>query len=168
MSSKVKQDIMSIRPDTCYTLQETLELAISNTPEISEQKLDDVLKTFRSKCCNEYGYKSYTDLDLCKSVSIPFNKILTCNNVNSNPDLFKIIKIIESFQECYIKPVDVFEHKLNPGFYIHRNGMHTTLVLYLILTKVFDESADLRMVPCVVHSSVNTFARMNLNEKLRT
>ena len=64
-----------------------------------------------------------------------------------------ILKILTYFSESMVMAIQVYEDPERPGKYIAWDGQHTSIALYIILTKVFGERTARAMIPVVVYSS---------------
>lgn len=137
------------------TLQERLEKAIAKAPQFKAQ-LEAVVDEFRRRNCMppcERGWTQFSDINLCSAIQVSMDSILIDETMQRELNMRHILKILSYFSESMVMAVQVYEDPARPGKYIAWDGQHTSIALFIILTKVFGERTAKAMVPVVVYSS---------------
>ena len=137
------------------TLQERLEKALAKAPFFRNQ-LEAVVDEFRRRNCNPpsaRGWTKFSDIALCHAIMVPFDKIIIDETMQRELNMRHILKILSYFSESMVMAIQVYEDPSRPGHYIAWDGQHTSIALFIILTKVFGERTAKAMVPVVIYSS---------------
>jgi len=148
-------DLYDVSESNFVTLQERLEKAIAKSPQFKLQ-LEAVVDEFRRRNCMppcERGWTQFTDIKLCNAINVSMDCILIDETMQRELNMRHILKILSYFSESMVMAVQVYEDPSRPGKYIAWDGQHTSIALYIILTKVFGERVAKAMVPVVVYSS---------------
>ena len=148
-------DLYDVSESNFVTLQERLEKAIAKSPQFKAQ-LEAVVDEFRRRNCMppcERGWTQFTDIKLCTAIQVSMDCILIDETMQRELNMRHILKILSYFSESMVMAVQVYEDPSRPGKYIAWDGQHTSIALYIILTKVFGERVAKAMVPVVVYSS---------------
>jgi hypothetical protein len=101
----------------------------------------------------ERGWTQFTDIKLCNAIDVSMDAILIDETMQRELNMRHILKILSYFSETMVMAVQVYEDPSRPGKYIAWDGQHTSIALYIILTKVFGERVAKAKVPVVVYSS---------------
>lgn len=137
------------------TLQERLEKAIAKSPQFKAQ-LEAVVDEFRRRNCMppcKRGWTQFTDINLCRAIQASMDSILIDETMQRELNMRHILKILSYFSESMVMAIQVYEDPARPGKYIAWDGQHTSIALFIILTKVFGERTAKAMVPVVIYSS---------------
>ena len=137
------------------TLSERLAKAISKAPFFRGQ-LEAVVDEFKRRNCNpptERGWTKFSDIGICESIQVPFDKILIDETMQRELNMRHILKILSYFSETMVMAINVYRDDARPGYYIAWDGQHTAIALHIILTKVFGERAADVIVPVNILSS---------------
>ena len=137
------------------TLQERLEKAIAKAPQFRAQ-LEAVVDEFRRRNCTPpcvRGWTQFSDINLCNAIQVSMDSILIDETMQRELNMRHILKILSYFSESMVMAIQVYEDPARPGKYIAWDGQHTSIALFIILTKVFGERTAKAMVPVVVYSS---------------
>jgi len=148
-------DLYNVKTSNFVTLQERLEKAIAKAPQFRAQ-LEAVVDEFRRRNCNpptERGWEKFSDINLCNAIDVSMDAILIDETMQREVNMRHILKILSYFSESMVMAIQVYEDPERPGKYIAWDGQHTSIALYIILTKVFGERTAKAMVPVVVYSS---------------
>ena len=148
-------DLYDVSESNFVTLQERLEKAIAKSPRFKAQ-LEGVVDEFRRRNCMppcERGWTGFEQIKLCKAIQVSMNCILIDETMQRELNMHHIMKILSYFSESMVMAVQVYEDPNRPGKYIAWDGQHTSIALFIILTKVFGERAASAMVPVVVYNS---------------
>lgn len=97
-------------------------------------------------------WTKFADLSICKAIMVPMDKILIDTTMQRSVNFTHILNILNNFSETMVMAIQVYEDPEQPGHYIAWDGQHTSLVLYILATKVFGERVANLMVPVVVYS----------------
>lgn len=130
------------------TLQERLNDALKQAPVYVAQltAMVDEFKRRNSK------WTLFTDLELCKAIQVPMDKILIDTTMQRSLNLRHVLKILQYFKSTMAMAIQVYEDEARPGYYIAWDGQHTAISLYIILTKVFGAQVARALVPVVVYN----------------
>lgn len=130
------------------TLQERLNDALKRAPAFGPllTAMVDEFKRRHSK-----NWKKFDELELCRAIMVPMDKILIDTTLQRNLNLRHILKILQYFRNTMVMAIQVYEDPNKPGFYIAWDGQHTAIALFIILTKVFGERVANSIVPVVVY-----------------
>lgn len=137
------------------TLQERLEKAIAKSPQFKAQ-LEAVVDEFRRRNCMppcERGWTQFLDIKLCRAIQVSMDSILIDETMQRELNMRHILKILSYFSESMVMAIQVYEDPNCPGKYIAWDGQHTSIALFIILTKVFGERTAKTMIPVVIYSS---------------
>lgn len=148
-------DLYDVSESNFVTLQERLEKAIAKSPQFKAQ-LEAVVDEFRRRNCMppcERGWTQFEDIKLCHAIQVSMDSILIDETMQRELNMRHILKILSYFSESMVMAVQVYEDPSRPGKYIAWDGQHTSIALFIILTKVFGERVAKAMVPVVVYSS---------------
>jgi len=130
------------------TLQQRLNDALKFAPVFTPM-LTAVVDEFKRRHAD---WKKFTDLELCKAIMIPMDKILIDTTMQRSLNLRHVLKILQFFKSTMAMAIQVYEDESKPGYYIAWDGQHTAISLYIILTKVFGEQTANALVPVVVYN----------------
>jgi len=148
-------DLYNVKTSNFVTLQERLEKAIAKAPQFRAQ-LEAVVDEFRRRNCMppcERGWTQFSDINLCSAIQVSMDSILIDETMQRELNMRHILKILSYFSESMVMAIQVYEDPERPGKYIAWDGQHTSIALFVILTKVFGERTAKAMVPVVVYSS---------------
>ena len=148
-------DLYEVSTSNFVTLQERLEKAIAKAPQFRAQ-LEAVVDEFRRRNCMppaERGWTKFQDIKLCNAIQVSMDCILIDETMQREVNMRHILKILTYFSESMVMAIQVYEDPERPGKYIAWDGQHTSIALYIILTKVFGERTARAMIPVVVYSS---------------
>jgi len=90
---------------------------------------------------------------LCNAINVSMDAILIDETMQREVNMRHILKILSYFSESMVMAIQVYEDPERPGKYIAWDGQHTSIALFIILTKVFGERTAKAMIPVVVYSS---------------
>lgn len=127
------------------TLKERLNEQLD---EFNSYRLEAAVKEF---IANNSHWNKFSDLNLCKALECPIDKILIDTTMQRPLDFRWVMKIISRFVESKVMSIQVYEDPTKPGFYIAWDGQHTAIALYTIISKVFGDKLANCMVPIVVY-----------------
>lgn len=148
-------DLYTVSESNFVTLQQRLEKAIAKAPQFRAQ-LEAVVDEFRRRNCMppcERGWTKFEDINLCNAIQVSMDSILIDETMQRELNMRHILKILSYFSESMVMAIQVYEDPDRPGMYIAWDGQHTSIALFIILTKVFGERTAKAMVPVVVYSS---------------
>lgn len=148
-------DLYEVAESNFVTLQERLEKAIAKAPQFKAQ-LEAVVDEFRRRNCMppcERGWTKFDDINLCNAIQVSMDSILIDETMQRELNMRHILKILSYFSESMVMAIQVYEDPARPGKYIAWDGQHTSIALFIILTKVFGERTAKALVPVVVYSS---------------
>ena len=148
-------DLYEVAESNFVTLQERLEKAIAKAPQFKAQ-LEAVVDEFRRRNCMppcERGWTKFEDINLCSAIQASMDSILIDETMQRELNMRHILKILSYFSESMVMAIQVYKDPARPGKYIAWDGQHTSIALFIILTKVFGERTAKAMVPVVVYSS---------------
>jgi len=130
------------------TLQQRLADALKFAP-VFVNMLTAMVDEYKRRHAN---WLTFSDLNLCKAIMVPMDKILIDATMQRSLDLRHILSILQHFRSTMTMAIQVYEDENKPGYYIAWDGQHTAITLYIILTKVFGEQTANTLVPVVVYS----------------
>lgn len=130
------------------TLQERLSTALDSS-KLYVNLLTGIVDEFKRR---HKEWLTFKDLDLCKAIMVPMDKILIDTTMQRSLNLRHILNILQYFRSTMSMAIQVYEDENKPGYYIAWDGQHTAITLYIILTKVFGERTAEAMVPVVVYN----------------
>jgi hypothetical protein len=130
------------------SLQQRLTDALEKSP-VFNNLLTAMVVEFKRR--NSFWQK-FADLELCKAIMVPMDRILIDTTMQRNINLRHILKILQYFKSTMAMAIQVYEDPAKPGYYIAWDGQHTAISLYIILTKVFGERTAQTLVPVVVYN----------------
>lgn len=130
------------------TLQERLNDALKQSPLFTAQ-LTGMVDEFKRR---HTEWKKFVDLELCKAIQIPMDKILIDTTMQRSLNLRHVLNILQYFRSTMTMAIQVYEDEQKPGYYIAWDGQHTAISLYIILTKVFGEQTAKTLIPVVVYN----------------
>lgn len=148
-------DLYNVKASNFVTLQERLEKAIKKAPQFRAQ-LEAVVDEFRRRNCSlptERGWEKFSNIKLCSAINVSMDSILIDETMQREVNMRHILKILSYFSESMVMAIQVYEDPERPGKYIAWDGQHTSIALFIILTKVFGERTAKAMIPVVVYSS---------------
>ena len=148
-------DLYDVSESNFVTLQERLEKAIAKSPQFKAQ-LEAVVDEFRRRNCSPpaaRGWTAFEQIKLCCAIQVSMDCILIDETMQRELNMRHILKILSYFSESMVMSIQVYEDPNRPGKYIAWDGQHTSIALFIILTKVFGERTATAMVPVVVYSS---------------
>ena len=148
-------DLYNVSESNFVTLQQRLEKAIAKAPQFRAQ-LEAVVDEFRRRNCMppcERGWTKFDNINLCSAIQVSMDSILIDETMQRELNMRHILKILSYFSESMVMAIQVYEDPARPGMYIAWDGQHTSIALFIILTKVFGERTAKAMVPVVVYSS---------------
>lgn len=116
--------------------------------EFFDFQLESALAEFKRRLPH---LKKFGDLNICRSIMVPLDKILIDTTMQRQLNFPHIVKIIKGFTETMVMAVQVYEDPNKKGYYIAWDGQHTAIALYILVTKLFGEKAADIMVPVVVY-----------------
>jgi hypothetical protein len=115
----------------------------------TELMLDGMVAEFKRR---HKSWKKYTDLNLCRAIMVPMDKILIDTTMQRKVNFKHILNILQYFEETMVMAIQVYEDPEKPGYYIAWDGQHTAIVLYILATKLFGQRIAELMVPVVIYS----------------
>lgn len=130
------------------TLQDRLTDALKKAP-MYVGLLTGIVDEFKRR---HTEWKKFVDLELCKAIMVPMDKILIDTTMQRTLNLRHVLKILQYFKSTMAMAIQVYEDTERPGYYIAWDGQHTVISLYIILTKVFGERTASSMIPVVVYN----------------
>ena len=130
------------------SLQDRLTDALKKAPVFVGQ-LTGIVDEFKRR---HPEWKKFVDLELCKAIMVPMDKILIDTTMQRTLNLRHVLKILQYFKSTMAMAVQVYEDTDRPGYYIAWDGQHSAISLYIILTKVFGERTASSMIPVVVYN----------------
>ena len=148
-------DLYDVSESNFVTLQERLEKAIAKSPQFKAQ-LEAVVDEFRRRNCSppaQRGWTEFKQIKLCTAMSASMDCILIDETMQRELNMRHILKILSYFSETMVMAIQVYEDPNRPGKYIAWDGQHTSIALFIILTKVFGDRIANATVPIVVYSS---------------
>jgi hypothetical protein len=145
-------DIVNKRYTNSQSNFVTLESRLDQSLKLAQYfkaQLEQVIDEFRRR--NQGKWKSFKDMNICKAIMVPADKILIDSTMQRPVNLKHIIKIINYFKETMVMAIQVYEDPQKPGHYIGWDGQHTAIVLYILITKLFGERLADYMFPVVIY-----------------
>lgn len=114
----------------------------------SRTELEHAVKRFQSAHKNT----SWNDHSLCKAAICKLSQILIDDTMNRPLVWRHVIKILDNFDANKIMSVNVYEDPLRPGFYVAWDGQHTSIVLLIIISMCYSESASKIDIPITIYN----------------
>lgn len=152
MSQKTHAEIVNERYLTSdshfITLQQRLSDALKAAP-IYVNMLTAMVDEYKRR---HKQWVKFADLNLCKAIMVPMDKILIDTTMQRNLNLRHVLNILQHFRSTMTMAIQVYEDENKPGYYIAWDGQHTAITLYIILTKVFGEQMAKTLVPVVIYN----------------
>lgn len=152
MSQKSHAQIINeryLKSDSHFvTLQQRLADALKSSP-VFDPMLTAMVDEFKRR---HTEWKQFSDLELCKAIMVPMDKILIDTTMQRSLNMRHILTILQHFRSTMTMAIQVYEDANKPGHYIAWDGQHTAITLYIILTKVFGERTAQTMIPVVVYN----------------
>lgn len=152
MSQKTHAEIVNERYLTSdshfITLQQRLSDALKAAPiyvNMLTAMVDEYKRRYKQ-------WVKFADLNLCKAIMVPMDKILIDTTMQRNLNLRHVLNILQHFRSTMTMAIQVYEDENKPGYYIAWDGQHTAITLYIILTKVFGEQMAKTLVPVVIYN----------------
>lgn len=130
------------------TLQQRLADALKFAPVFTNM-LIGMVDEFKRRNPN---WSKFEELELCKAIMVPMDKILIDTTMQRSLNMRHILKILQYFKSTMAMAIQVYEDENKPGYYIAWDGQHTSIALYIILTKVFGERTAQAMIPVVIYN----------------
>jgi len=130
------------------TLQQRLADALKSAP-VFVNMLTAMVDEYKRRHAE---WLKFADLNLCKAIMVPMDKILIDTTMQRSLNLRHILSILQHFRSTMTMAIQVYEDENKPGYYIAWDGQHTAITLYIILTKVFGEQTANTLVPVVVYN----------------
>lgn len=138
-----------LQPESHFvSLQERLSDALAHSP-IFVNQLIAMIDEFKRR---HKEWTKFKDLELCKAIQVPMDKILIDTTMQRSLNLRHVLKILQYFKSTMAMAIQVYVDETKPGYYIAWDGQHTAITLYIILTRVFGERMAQTMVPVVVYN----------------
>lgn len=116
--------------------------------DLYEFQLEGVISEFKRK---HKDWKQFSDLQLCQAITTSMDKILIDTTMQRQVNFPHILRILQNFKETMCMAIQVYEDPDRPGYYIAWDGQHTSLVLYILATRVFGERPSTLQIPVVVY-----------------
>ena len=130
------------------TLQQRLGDALKSSP-IYVNMLTAIVDEYKRR---HKEWLKFADLNLCKAIMVPMDKILIDTTMQRNLNLRHVLNILQHFRSTMTMAIQVYADENKPGYFIAWDGQHTAIALYIILTKVFGEQTANTLVPVVVYN----------------
>ena len=127
------------------SLQTRITEAFKLAPKF-EAQLEAVVEEFKRR--NKGNWSSFSDMALVKAIPVDFSKILIDSTMQRPVNMRHVLKILNYFSQTMVMPIQVYKEDDN---YIAWDGQHTSIALYLILTKVFGERQAGTMIPVNIY-----------------
>ena len=134
------------KESTFVTLDERLSKALSVDTKFN---LDKAVKDLKNLFQNKW--ETFQDIKLCKAIEVPIDKIIIDETLQRPLNIKQVYQILTHFSECMVHPIHVYKDSVKPGCYIACDGQHTAVVLYIILTRIFNQRASDCMIPVVIY-----------------
>ena len=127
------------------SLQTRITEAFKLAPKF-EAQLEAVVEEFKRR--NKGNWSSFSEMALVQAIPVDFNKILIDSTMQRPVNMRHVLKILNYFSQTMVMPIQVYKEGDN---YIAWDGQHTSIALYLILTKVFGELQANTMIPVNIY-----------------
>ena len=127
------------------SLQTRITEAFKLAPKF-EAQLEAVIEEFKRR--NKGNWSSFNDMALVKAIPVDFSKILIDSTMQRPLNMRHVLKILNYFSQTMVMPIQVYKEDDN---FIAWDGQHTSIALYLILTKVFGERQTGTMIPVNIY-----------------
>ncbi len=133
------------RESNFVSLQTRITEAFKLAPKF-EAQLEAVVEEFKRR--NKGNWSSFSEMALVQAIPVDFNKILIDSTMQRPVNMRHVLKILNYFSQTMVMPIQVYKEGDN---YIAWDGQHTSIALYLILTKVFGERQVGTMIPVNIY-----------------
>ena len=127
------------------SLQTRITEAFKLAPKF-EVQLEAVVEEFKRR--NKDNWSSFNEMELVDAIPVDFSKILIDSTMQRPVNMRHVLKILNYFSQTMVMPIQVYKEGDN---YIAWDGQHTSIALYIILTKVFGERQAGTMVPVNIY-----------------
>ena len=127
------------------SLQTRITEAFKLAPKF-EAQLEAVVEEFKRR--NKDNWSSFKEMELVQAIPVDFSKILIDSTMQRPVNMRHVLKILNYFSQTMVMPIQVYKEGDN---YIAWDGQHTSIALYLILTKVFGELQANTMIPVNIY-----------------
>ena len=131
------------------SLQTRITEAFKLAPKF-EAQLEAVVEEFKRR--NKDNWSSFNEMQLVDAIPVDFSKILIDSTMQRPVNMRHVLKILNYFSQTMVMPIQVYKEGDN---YIAWDGQHTSIALYIILTKVFGERQAGTMVPVNILSLIH-------------
>ena len=133
------------RESNFVSLQTRITEAFKLAPKF-EAQLEAVIEEFKRR--NKDAWSSFSEMALVQAIPVDFSKILIDSTMQRPVNMRHVLKILNYFSQTMVMPIQVYKEGDN---YIAWDGQHTSIALYLILTKVFGELQANTMIPVNIY-----------------
>jgi hypothetical protein len=133
------------RESNFVSLQTRITEAFNLAPKF-EAQLEAVVEEFKRR--NKDAWSSFSEMALVQAIPVDFSKILIDSTMQRPVNMRHVLKILNYFSQTMVMPIQVYKEGDN---YIAWDGQHTSIALYLILTKVFGELQANTMIPVNIY-----------------
>jgi len=133
------------RESNFVSLQTRITEAFKLAPKF-EAQLEAVVEEFKRR--NKDAWSSFSEMALVQAIPVDFSKILIDSTMQRPVNMRHVLKILNYFSQTMVMPIQVYKEGEN---YIAWDGQHTSIALYLILTKVFGELQANTMIPVNIY-----------------
>ena len=133
------------RESNFVSLQTRITEAFKLAPKF-EAQLEAVVEEFKRR--NKDAWSSFSEMALVQAIPVDFSKILIDSTMQRPVNMRHVLKILNYFSQTMVMPIQVYKEGDN---YIAWDGQHTSIALYLILTKVFGELQANTMIPVNIY-----------------
>ena len=127
------------------SLQTRITEAFKLAPKF-EAQLEAVVEEFKRR--NKDNWSSFKEMALVQAIPVDFSKILIDSTMQRPVNMRHVLKILNYFSQTMVMPIQVYKEGDN---YVAWDGQHTSIALYLILTKVFGERQANTMIPVNIY-----------------
>ena len=127
------------------SLQTRITEAFKLAPKF-EAQLEAVVEEFKRR--NKDNWSSFNKMELVEAIPVDFSKILIDSTMQRPVNMRHVLKILNYFSQTMVMPIQVYKEGDN---YIAWDGQHTSIALYIILTKVFGERQVGTMIPVNIY-----------------
>lgn len=127
------------------SLQTRITEAFKLAPKF-EAQLEAVVEEFKRR--NKDNWSSFKEMALVQAIPVDFSKILIDSTMQRPVNMRHVLKILNYFSQTMVMPIQVYKEGDN---YIAWDGQHTSIALYIILTKVFGERQVGTMIPVNIY-----------------
>jgi len=133
------------RESNFVSLQTRITEAFKLAPKF-EAQLEAVVEEFKRR--NKDNWSSFSEMALVQAIPVDFSKILIDSTMQRPVNMRHVLKILNYFSQTMVMPIQVYKEGDN---YVAWDGQHTSIALYLILTKVFGELQANTMIPVNIY-----------------